>query len=1147
MRLLLILPVALIAAFQIPFSLSFSTDPSPILSIQPSSHSVPQVSSDDPKAVIRAGRPSERSNGKQRQLSSLPRRPPTFTSWALSENWKSFNPLLGLEGVLVHKGLPDPLRENVHWSTRSGKFGRREAEWYNGVLDEQPEIIGSSSASTGEMVALWERDGNKTSNATDSSSIGEGEMDCGWVMCDDEDDPDCVEYDDTDEGSEEKSSMAEYQPSTQTDNTTNDGGGNDTSGDNADIGGAGDDSPTGNSSSSSPGTDGGQMDDGSPGTGDESSNDNTRKREVVEASEVVWNLWFGPGGMFISSSNPKSFEVSTVIETEVDMPQEETIISSLFLGPSGLVLSEHQSLLSQAVVSEVLGKRDLKVESVLKRRGKSHDDKEEGEGKDDQSDGDDESDDGEEDGEGDDEEDDDDQGDEDDGDEKDKEDEEKEWSSSKVKEGTGKNGNDQEGEKGGVSEADEKDVTQDPKGKGKTSDSDVGNDDDTPSEQKDVLRGKGNKGKGDKTQETSAQPDEEGQKNSDDADGSDEEQNNDSPSFTKSKSPSNSRNHAITSTLKHISSTQSPTLTKSNQPTQTASEASSDCSALNDLYDSLSGQSWSNQTGWISGSDCCTWFGVTCGPGGKVEKLDLVENGLEGTIPDCLFSLQSLITLDLSSNSLSFSNSNKFDHLTHLVHLTITNSTLSGQIPSSLLQHATLQILNLANNVLSGSASFTSTTLDNVNLAHNQLTAVDLTSATGLERLNVGYNQLSGSIQLEGLGKLVYFDGSFNSTSLPNLTLPSLQHLDLRSNLLIGPIPDLSSLSSLTTLYLGNNSLSLSPSTPAPAKLQTCILLPNPIDPCSPPFVPSSTSPYAPYSITSSIPSINSPNVMDASPISMTSSGGSGDIDTVSIPSPDLGKGLQDQILPNSDPHISHPRSAGESVSSMYPRLGSGETFAHSDMETRENQQFIREGGGGVSTLVEKCKIICHTSQPQHITVSPLPGENLQPITNPNQISQSSQSNTASDDVGEAGTNQSNLPSGGVVISSIANGNGNENEESKQTGTPIGTSQTGQIGTMGSSGKGQTVMTNVGINTEVNEGDPGTGQNNQNGEPSSNGYVNDNGGNAVKSEQGGNGIPGGTGGNVKNVPVYIPSSSVNLRVYPRTMIFFILFGYLGLL
>ncbi len=67
---------------------------------------------------------------------------------------------------------------------------------------------------------------------------------------------------------------------------------------------------------------------------------------------------------------------------------------------------------------------------------------------------------------------------------------------------------------------------------------------------------------------------------------------------------------------------------------------SGDATALAALYNSAGGPSWLSQSGWLSGTDGCTWYGVTCDLAGEyVATLTLNANGLEGSIPDAIGSL----------------------------------------------------------------------------------------------------------------------------------------------------------------------------------------------------------------------------------------------------------------------------------------------------------------------------------------------------------------------------------------------------------------------------------------------------------------------------------------------------------------------------
>ena len=45
------------------------------------------------------------------------------------------------------------------------------------------------------------------------------------------------------------------------------------------------------------------------------------------------------------------------------------------------------------------------------------------------------------------------------------------------------------------------------------------------------------------------------------------------------------------------------------------------CLALVDLYSTTNGDGWKSNTGWLSGSSYCGWFGVTCDSSGNMTQL----------------------------------------------------------------------------------------------------------------------------------------------------------------------------------------------------------------------------------------------------------------------------------------------------------------------------------------------------------------------------------------------------------------------------------------------------------------------------------------------------------------------------------------------
>ena len=109
---------------------------------------------------------------------------------------------------------------------------------------------------------------------------------------------------------------------------------------------------------------------------------------------------------------------------------------------------------------------------------------------------------------------------------------------------------------------------------------------------------------------------------------------------------------------------------------------------------------------WLKGDeDACSWFGITCEyyppmegedmmNGGNmmnadmsmkvISGIELVNNGIKGTIPSELVLLQSLETLSLDANELEGSVPESLGSLPNLSFLKIDNNMLTGKVPDSL-------------------------------------------------------------------------------------------------------------------------------------------------------------------------------------------------------------------------------------------------------------------------------------------------------------------------------------------------------------------------------------------------------------------------------------------------------------------------------
>ena len=163
-------------------------------------------------------------------------------------------------------------------------------------------------------------------------------------------------------------------------------------------------------------------------------------------------------------------------------------------------------------------------------------------------------------------------------------------------------------------------------------------------------------------------------------------------------------------------------------PTADALSDSNDLAAINGLRSAWYDDNAAALESWIVDTDPCGWLGVVCDAGAaSIIALSLPSVGVAGTLPPELFQLTALQLLDLSGTSLS------------------------GSLPTML-----------------GALS--------------ALTAADLSGCRFNESLPAA---------LADLPSLVRFDAHNNSFTgrLPNVTFSLLTNLDVRDNLLAGPLP----------------------------------------------------------------------------------------------------------------------------------------------------------------------------------------------------------------------------------------------------------------------------------------------------------------------------------------------------------------------
>ena len=230
--------------------------------------------------------------------------------------------------------------------------------------------------------------------------------------------------------------------------------------------------------------------------------------------------------------------------------------------------------------------------------------------------------------------------------------------------------------------------------------------------------------------------------------------------------------------------------------------------ALIALYNSTSGDGWTDNSGWktppvdtdgfaLPGTES-SWYGLTVGSDTQtVIGIDLSGNNLVGTIPAALGDLMGLTDLNLSGNQLTGSIPAEIGDSTALQKIDLSYNQLTGPLPATLGNLTALQRLYATNNQLSGPIPAELGNLPNLTYIYlntNQLSGsipAELGNMSNLRHLFLYSNELSGSIPPE-LGSAI-----------------SLQSIVLRYNQLSGEIPaELGNLTNLLVLRLGDNQLS---------------------------------------------------------------------------------------------------------------------------------------------------------------------------------------------------------------------------------------------------------------------------------------------------------------------------------------------------
>lgn len=271
----------------------------------------------------------------------------------------------------------------------------------------------------------------------------------------------------------------------------------------------------------------------------------------------------------------------------------------------------------------------------------------------------------------------------------------------------------------------------------------------------------------------------------------------------------------------------------------------SDLAAQEALHDWSISSSESNNTTIIA----CSWSGVTCNSNGtsvtaldlsgrnlrgvlsgeqlrlftELEDFNLSFNSFSGNLPQEIFGLRRLRTLDISRNNFSghFPGNISFSGAESLVLLDAFSNSFSGTLPINLHQIGTLEVLNLAGSYFSGEIPAAYGSFKNlkfIHLAGNFLGGripPELGNLQTLTHMEIGYNTYNGGIpwQFGNLTDITYLDiAGANLTGyiprdLSNLT--KLESFFVFKNQLVGSIPwEFGGMESLSALDLSDNLIS---------------------------------------------------------------------------------------------------------------------------------------------------------------------------------------------------------------------------------------------------------------------------------------------------------------------------------------------------
>jgi Leucine-rich repeat (LRR) protein len=192
------------------------------------------------------------------------------------------------------------------------------------------------------------------------------------------------------------------------------------------------------------------------------------------------------------------------------------------------------------------------------------------------------------------------------------------------------------------------------------------------------------------------------------------------------------------------------------------------------LYNQCGGNAWVNDENWMSTTNFCSWYGISCDDARSVVSIVLGANNMKGTIPTELFLLPNLKRLSIFSNPIDFD---------------FTGIEAAPNLMALILDET---------KVLSVSGVGKARGLTELNIRANGLKGTlpdEIADLNSLESLVVSDNQFTGTLpywlgNLNKLTSLMLSSNQFSGTILPFEKYPDISLLGLARNKLSGTIPE---------------------------------------------------------------------------------------------------------------------------------------------------------------------------------------------------------------------------------------------------------------------------------------------------------------------------------------------------------------------